>query len=111
MRKLTSLTIILISILSPAIGQNPITPTMQAAQQEKQPSGAEVKPTTAQLTASDVEAFLDGIVPLQLAREDIAGATVAVVKDGKVMFSKGYGYSDVAEKKPVLPETTMFRPG
>src|SRR5262249_58548170 len=41
----------------------------------------------------------------------IAGATVAVVKDGKVLFSKGYGYADVAKKTPVSPETTLFRPG
>ena len=28
-----------------------------------------------ELTAADVEAFLDGILPLQLEQEDIAGAT------------------------------------
>jgi CubicO group peptidase (beta-lactamase class C family) len=64
-----------------------------------------------EMTPADVEAFLDGLVPQQLAREDIAGAVVAVVKDGRVLFAKGYGYSDVATKKPVSPETTLFRPG
>ncbi|WP_373541912.1 hypothetical protein [Chamaesiphon sp.] len=34
-----------------------------------------------ELTVADVETFLDGIVPLQLDREDVAGATVAVVED------------------------------
>jgi CubicO group peptidase (beta-lactamase class C family) len=63
-----------------------------------------------ELTAADVEAFLDGIVPLQLDREDIAGATVAVVKDGKQLFTKGYGYADVKQKQPVTAET-LFRPG
>ena len=63
------------------------------------------------MTAADVEAFLDGIVPQQLARENIAGATISVVKDGKLLFAKGYGYSDVANKKPVLPDATLFRPG
>src|SRR5690242_15502951 len=46
-----------------------------------------------QLTAGDVEAFLDGLVPLQLGREDIAGAVILVVKDGKILLSKGYGYA------------------
>lgn len=64
-----------------------------------------------ELTAADAQAFLDGIVPVQLAREDIAGATVAVVKDGKLLFSKGYGYANVKEKKPVSPADTLFRPG
>jgi CubicO group peptidase (beta-lactamase class C family) len=58
----------------------------------------------------DVEAFLDGIVPLQLDLEDIAGATIAVVKNGKPLFTKGYGYADVKNKKPVTAET-LFRPG
>jgi CubicO group peptidase (beta-lactamase class C family) len=63
-----------------------------------------------ELTAADVEAFLDGIVPIQLDREDIAGATVAIVKDGKQLFTKGYGYADVKHKQPVTAET-LFRPG
>ena len=103
--------IILFSALSPAIAQNPVTPTLQMQQEEKKQSAADLQPTAPQLTATDVEAFLDGVVPLQLGREDIAGATVAIVKDGKLLFAKGYGYSDVAAKKPVSPEETMFRPG
>ncbi len=63
-----------------------------------------------ELTAVDVEAFLDGIVPLQLDREDVAGATVAVVKDGKPLFAKGYGYADMKHKQPVTAET-LFRVG
>jgi CubicO group peptidase (beta-lactamase class C family) len=63
------------------------------------------------MTAADVEAFLDGIVPLQLKRSDIAGATVAVVKDGKLLFAKGYGYADVQKKQPVSADETLFRPG
>jgi len=64
-----------------------------------------------ELTAADVEAFLDGIVPLQLEQQDVAGATIAIVKDGKLFFAKGYGYADVKEKKPVVAEETLFRPG
>src|ERR1019366_7514020 len=63
------------------------------------------------MTTADVSAFLDGIMPLQLAREDIAGAVVVVVKDGKVLFAKGYGYADVGKKTPVTPDGTLFRPG
>jgi CubicO group peptidase (beta-lactamase class C family) len=50
------------------------------------------------------------LVPLQLDREDVAGATISVVKDGKLLFTKGYGYADVKHKKPVTAET-LFRPG
>jgi CubicO group peptidase (beta-lactamase class C family) len=63
------------------------------------------------MTAADVETFLDGIVPLQLAVSDIAGATISVVKDGKLLFAKGYGYADVQKKQPVSAQDTLFRPG
>lgn len=63
------------------------------------------------MTAADVEAFLDGFVPMQLERENIAGAVVLVVKDGKVLFARGYGYSDVDKKRPVSVDGTLFRPG
>ena len=67
--------------------------------------------SAAQMTTADVDAFLEGIVPLQLERENIAGAAVAVVKDGKVLFSKGYGYADREKKVPVSADETLFRPG
>lgn len=63
------------------------------------------------MTAADIETFLDGFLPLQLERENVAGAVVCVVKNGKVLFAKGYGYSDVEKKTPISPETTLFRPG
>ena len=63
------------------------------------------------MTAADVEAFLDGFVPMQLQRENIAGAVVLVVKDGNVLFSRGYGYSNVEKKTAVSPDATLFRPG
>ena len=64
-----------------------------------------------ELTGADLEAFLDGLMPLQLQREDIAGAVIAVVKDGKVIFAKGYGFSDLEKRTPVTADATLFRPG
>jgi CubicO group peptidase (beta-lactamase class C family) len=72
---------------------------------------SQTPPSGHTLTAADVEAFLDGVMPLQLKREDIAGAVIAVVKDGKVLFAKGYGYSDGAKRTPVSGDSTLFRPG
>ena len=64
-----------------------------------------------ELTAGDLSAFLDGLMPQQIEKGDIAGVVVAVVKDGKVLFEKGYGYADVEKKTPVSPQDTLFRPG
>jgi CubicO group peptidase (beta-lactamase class C family) len=63
------------------------------------------------LTRADFETFLDALIPSQLRNRNIAGAVMSVVKDGQVLFQKGYGYADVEEKKPVIPDQTLFRPG
>ncbi len=42
---------------------------------------------------------------------NIAGATVAVVCDGQLFFSGGYGLADVRRRVPVDPERTLFRIG
>lgn len=67
--------------------------------------------TSRAMTAEDVEAFLDGLVPLQIEQADIAGAVITIVKDGRVLFAKGYGFADAAARTPVSPETTLFRTG
>jgi CubicO group peptidase (beta-lactamase class C family) len=59
----------------------------------------------------DVGAFFDSILPAQLKAEHIAGASVSVVHAGKLVFSKGYGFADVAAQKPVNPAQTLFRSG
>jgi len=88
------------------------------AQEQKKPTAAAPAGTTSptpaiipELTATDLEAFLDGLMPTQLERENVAGAVVAVVKDGKVLLVKGFGYSDMDKRTPVTSDATLFRPG
>lgn len=69
------------------------------------PSGAHV------LTREDLDIWLDGYLPYALHSGDIAGAVVVVVKDGKVLTERGFGYADVARRVPVDPQRTLFRPG
>ena len=63
------------------------------------------------LNPADLEAWLDGLVPYVLEQADVAGSVVVVVKNGQVLLEKGYGYSDLAARKPVDPKGTLFRPG
>jgi CubicO group peptidase (beta-lactamase class C family) len=83
-------------------------PAPEVAGPQPLPQTAQTPP---QITKEDVGAFLDGAVPIQLQRQDIAGAVVAVVKDGQVVFAKGYGFADMKLRKPVSVEDTLFRPG
>jgi CubicO group peptidase (beta-lactamase class C family) len=61
--------------------------------------------------AAEMEAFLDDLIARQMEENHIVGAAVAVVKDGRVFFAKGYGYADLENKIPVDAETTMFKIG
>ncbi len=63
------------------------------------------------LTKVDADAWLDGFFPYAIQRGDIAGGVVVIVKDGQVLTQRGYGFSDATARKPVDPDTTMFRPG
>ncbi len=89
---------------SPLVRQAPPTPATVPV--------APAQPTAPPaLTKSDFEPFLDALIPSQLQNRNIAGAVVSVVKDGQVLFAKGYGFADFDAKKPVLADQTLFRPG
>jgi CubicO group peptidase (beta-lactamase class C family) len=64
-----------------------------------------------ELDRADLEAWLDGFMPRSLELADIAGAVVLVLKDGRVLLQKGYGYADVAREIPFDPELTMLGVG
>lgn len=55
--------------------------------------------------------FVDGVVAGQIASRQVAGATVTVVANGRVVFTRGYGFANVPERIPVDGERTLFRPG
>ena len=77
------------------------------------PGGPIANPSTTAhtLDKTDLESWLDGFMPYAIENGDIAGAVVTVVKDGELIFAKGYGYSDVAHHTPVDAQRTLFRPG
>jgi CubicO group peptidase (beta-lactamase class C family) len=101
----------LLSVSANPAQQPKVPPSQPAPPARPATEEANVSETPHEMTAADVEAFLDGFVPMQLERENIAGAVVLVVKDGKVLFAHGYGYSNVEKKTPVSVDATLFRPG
>jgi CubicO group peptidase (beta-lactamase class C family) len=60
---------------------------------------------------AEVGAFFDDLMTRQLESERVVGAAVAVVKDGRLLFAKGYGYADLEGRRPVEAERTLFYPG
>jgi CubicO group peptidase (beta-lactamase class C family) len=64
-----------------------------------------------ELNQRDVDAWLDGFMPYALEQGDIAGAVVVVVRDGRVLTQRGFGYADVGARTVVDPDKTLFRAG
>src|ERR1700744_1879502 len=59
-------------------------------------------------TASDGSAKLqdlDAVINKALKDWQVPGLSIAVVRDGKVIYAKGFGYRDVEKKLPVTTDT------
>jgi CubicO group peptidase (beta-lactamase class C family) len=60
---------------------------------------------------AELEAFLDDLLTRQLAERHIPGASLAVVKDGRLFFAKGYGYANLEQRTPLVADQTLVRVG
>ncbi|NGZ86172.1 serine hydrolase domain-containing protein [Duganella aceris] len=92
----------------------PPPPAAAAVPSSRAPAAAAVSPPSraaVALTAADAETWLDGLMPTALRIAGVPGAVVVLVKDGKPLLQKGYGYADWDKSTPVDPESTLFRPG
>jgi CubicO group peptidase (beta-lactamase class C family) len=76
-----------------------------------EPGVAETVPAEPAPDLTRFEAHLDGAVAAQFTDYDLAGMTFVLVLDGRMVFSKGYGFADLAARTPVDPARTLFRPG
>ncbi len=103
---------LLVALLSFAVASRAADTPQVPAQTPAQAAAPAANPAPAHaLERADLEPWLDGLMPYAIERGDVAGAVVAVVKNGELIFAKGYGFADVDKHKPVDAERTMFRPG
>ncbi len=74
------------------------------------PHGQNSRPTELPMTGLAVPALssYDRIVPDLMAKWEIPGAAVAVVKDGRLVLARGYGWADREARQPVQPDS-LFR--
>lgn len=105
-RALAGTAVVLVGLLT-ACGA-PAADAPPPAPPQHQPAGGE-------LTAQDVDAWLDGVVPTGLRTSGIPGAAVTVVADGEILTTRGYGLADTGTTgdpvRAVDPDATLFRVG
>ncbi len=68
-------------------------------------------PSPAAPSREALAAFAERELSELLAKHRVAGAVIALVADGELVFARGYGHRDVAAKLPVEAERTLFRVG
>jgi len=64
------------------------------------------RPQTSSATPGNLDG-LDAFMEKAMRDFKVPGAAVAVVRDGKILFAKGYGYRDVEHKLPVTGKTVF----
>lgn len=75
--------------ISPVFAENP---------EDTTPSGIPI---------SELEVFVDGYMENYIGITS-AGAGIVIMKNGEVVLSKGYGYSDIENKIKINPNKTIF---
>jgi CubicO group peptidase (beta-lactamase class C family) len=80
------------------------------------PSPSQSAPASPTLVApridsADLAGFVDTLITAQMKKENIPGAVFLLVKDGKILYQRGYGFANVARREPVDPERTIWRIG
>jgi CubicO group peptidase (beta-lactamase class C family) len=58
-----------------------------------------------------IEVFADDFFGTQMESLHVPGAAFVVVEGDQIVFSKGYGYANLDEKKPFVPERTLLPVG
>jgi len=61
---------------------------------------------------AQLEAKIDSVIQTNMESQHIPGAAFIIVKDGKTLLKKGYGYTSLGERiEHVNPDSTIFRIG
>lgn len=61
------------------------------------------------ITAENLRALLQGVVPEEMTNRHAPGAVVVIVKDGQTIFKQGFGVTNLESKIPVDADGTVFR--
>jgi len=83
--------------------------TAQTKDGTKPETTAKEVPAEGPKNAAEVEAFFDDLVPKLMEKYHVPGGAISLVKDGKLLFAKGYGFANLNTGKPVHADETLFR--
>ncbi|MBH5317555.1 serine hydrolase [Paenibacillus sp. GSMTC-2017] len=92
------------TVVAAVLSVSLLTPTIHASAD----TGVAL-PKAKTLDSASATGFLDDFFAAEEAKPHYVGASVVIVKDGKVLAQKGYGFADKEKKTAVDPASTVFR--
>ena len=98
MRIVATLAIAALAACSASPGEGPTTPTLPGTPDELPISG----------TAVPGMASVDTVISALMKRWEIPGGAVGIVRDGRLVYARGFGYADVPSLTVTRPDD-MFR--
>lgn len=63
------------------------------------------------LNRTELEDFSNRYFEKKINQKELPGAVISVVKDGRLIFQKGYGYSDLENQIPFDPDSSVITLG
>jgi CubicO group peptidase (beta-lactamase class C family) len=96
----------LLSGIGAAVGSSALEPTWVLDAAQPQPTARDplaAIPISGR-AAPGLEPFDSGMRTI-IDRHGLAGAALAIAKEGRLVFAKGYGWANVASAEPVQPDT------
>lgn len=63
------------------------------------------------LKSGQLNSVLDTLITKEMKKQHLPGVVFVMVKDGKVVFEKGYGFANLEKQKTVSTDKTIFRIG
>jgi CubicO group peptidase (beta-lactamase class C family) len=68
-------------------------------------------PVRGVMDSAELASFVDTLIAAQMMKENIPGAVFLLVQNGRVVYKRGYGFANVALRRRVDPDTTIWRIG
>jgi CubicO group peptidase (beta-lactamase class C family) len=106
--KLLALLVLLAMVVGIASCGGKATPTTTEQKQTATPTeGAQEAPLRWSEPVDAVVADLERYIPERMRKGDIPGLAIALIRDGEVVWTEGFGVANVITRQPVTPETVF----
>ncbi|TMP39060.1 serine hydrolase [Pseudoalteromonas citrea] len=110
LRRLSLMLVIGIGLNQPAFASDhPVCCGQIVHNNDKSNRQSPLKPRSQTQEFKGLQKYVDYLINTEVARHNLPGVAVSIVKGEKIVLLKGYGFADLSRKIKVDPNDTLFR--